>query len=122
MTIQIERNNAPQAAYREHLAEVLPAEVWDIPAAPRCPRRPSGVRTRGVPHRNYGREKRFEQASGVSATPAFETRHENRAGILMGVILGLALIVGSAAGGAFGTDASTQGGGGVAEVSIASVR
>ncbi|EEI16770.1 hypothetical protein [Corynebacterium lipophiloflavum] len=58
----------------------------------------------------------------MANSDVFESRHEKRASLLMGAALGLALILGSAAGGAFATDSADYVTGATSDVTAASAR
>ena len=122
MTIQIDRPHAAHTSFNSATAPTLPAAVWDLPEAESISRGARHVRTLSPVHRNSERVNAGTVRAGAQNSDMFETRHENRASLLMGAALGLALILGSAAGGAFAGDSSDQVADATSGVTAASVR
>lgn len=101
MTISVARSNSANIDHGHRLVKVDPADVWDV-----LPGRPSHcsaprVRTIEASYRK-GDHLDNEVPLGCShAQTAVETRGDNRAATIMGALLGIALLVGSAFGGVF---------------------
>ncbi|QPK82507.1 hypothetical protein G7Y29_06315 [Corynebacterium qintianiae] len=106
MTIQLERVYTAPTSEGPALLRTLPADMWDLPASAPAARKAVHVRTLEPGSRNRERRPLGEIGLRPTREEAFETRHENRANVFMGAALGLALILGSAAGGAFSGDAA----------------
>ena len=82
-------------------AVVPPAEVWDVDSAPKRRTGGAGVRTISTTHRTSARSSSDTVSVGSSDANTFETRHETRDTLLLGVCMTAALLIGSAFGGVF---------------------
>ena len=82
-------------------AVVPPAEVWDVDSAPKRRTGGAGVRTISATHRTNARSGSTAVSGGSSDANTFETRHETRDTLLLGVCMTAALLIGSAFGGVF---------------------
>lgn len=80
---------------------VPPAEVWDVDFAPKSRTGGAGVRAISGSHRMDARSSAKGSLDGFSNVNAFETRHETRDTLLLGVCMTAALLIGSAFGGVF---------------------
>ena len=80
---------------------VPPAEVWDVDFAPKSRTGGAGVRAISGSHRTDARSSAKGSLDGFSNVNAFETRHETRDTLLLGVCMTAALLIGSAFGGVF---------------------
>ena len=82
-------------------AVVPPAEVWDVDSASKRRTGGVGVRTISATHRTSARPSFDTVSGGSSDANTFETRHETRDTLLLGVCMTAALLIGSAFGGVF---------------------
>lgn len=80
---------------------VPPAEVWDVDSVSKRRSGGAGVRAISTSHRTDARPIRGEVLDGPSDVNPFETRHETRDTVLLGVCMTAALLIGSAFGGVF---------------------
>ena len=80
---------------------VPPAEVWDVESAPQRRTGGAGVRAISASHRTDARSSNGEIMAGSAGANVFETRHETRDTLLLGVCMTAALLIGSAFGGVF---------------------
>ncbi|SDL77440.1 hypothetical protein SAMN04488535_0739 [Corynebacterium mycetoides] len=122
MTIQIDRASTAHTPHTAHPARATTVAVWDVAPETHTRAHSTRVRTLSPHNRTHERVPRLPRPTEIPAETAFESRHENRADILMGAVLGLALILGSAAGGAFSADPADQGHGAAHDVVSAQVR
>ena len=87
---------------RQGAASVVPpAEVWDVDSAPQRRTGGAGVRTISATHRTSARSSFKTVSGGSSNANTFETRHETRDTLLLGVCMTAALLISSAFGGVF---------------------
>ena len=80
---------------------VPPAEVWDVDSMSQRRTGGAGVRTISAKYRTSARSSSGTVSGGSSDANAFETRHETRDTLLLGVCMTAALLIGSAFGGVF---------------------
>lgn len=101
MTISLARPNCTETATVKGAASVAPADVWDLDRRGREKRGTPHVRTLDAGNRKYGSADRGGSGRAQGLNDAFETRREKAGATIMGALFGIALIVGSAFGGAF---------------------
>ena len=82
-------------------AVVPPAEVWDVDSASQRRTSGAGVRTISGSHRTSARSASTAVSGGSPDANTFETRHETRDTLVLGVCMTAALLIGSAFGGVF---------------------
>lgn len=101
MTISIARPNCSNLENASGAYRVDPADVWDVQRARPSRCSSSRVRTLDASDR---KDDQYRQRASVDLTEGkqpVETHGENRAAAIMGALFGIALLVGSAFGGAF---------------------
>lgn len=107
MTIQIDRSITASRSNPAYGFTAPRAAVWDIPATEEARPCLNNVRTISCGSRTPERYRKYPTCSPLKRNEAFETRHENRASLVMGAALGLALVLGSTVGGAFSAGSDT---------------
>ncbi|MCT1683647.1 hypothetical protein M3A74_02275 [Corynebacterium appendicis] len=116
MTVSIARSNSTDSHAAATGSRIQPADVWDLDRRRATVGGGVNVRTLEPTSRKYTPiGSRHSEAFEVQDN-GFETRREKTGAAIMGALFGLALIVGSAFGGAFSggdagfapQDASTQ--------------
>lgn len=101
MTISLTRPNSVEVNPSPRAARVVPADVWDIERRGDTARNAAHVRTLETGNRKYSSED-FRGAGGAQGNgDAFESRREKAGATILGAFFGIALIIGSAFGGAF---------------------
>ena len=91
-----------ESAFRPGATSVVPpAEIWDLESAPKRRTGGVGVRTISASHRTSARASMNGVSGGSDDANTFETRHETRDTLLLGVCMTAALLIGSAFGGVF---------------------
>ena len=101
MTISIARSSSTDSSSMKPASRVQPADVWDLDRRSSALRNRPTVRTLGPDNRKYehrGAPDRVEFGGGADS---FESRRETAGAAVLGALFGVALIVGSAFGGAF---------------------
>lgn len=112
MTMTATPRYAGHAARTSRPASVPPAVVWDLPSAISDAPAAASVRSLGDSNRTSGRSNADPNiAEWVDVAPV-DARGESRANVLMGALLGFALILGSAFGGVFTGSGAVSGAGG----------
>lgn len=101
MTISLIRPNSAETSSVRQTMSVAPADVWDLDRNGREIRNATHVRTLDTPNRKYGLADSGGSGSARDSQDVFETRREKAGATVMGALFGIALIVGSAFGGAF---------------------
>lgn len=101
MTISIVRTNSTDSSSMATPQRVQPADVWDLDRRRSGDAAPVHVRTLESSNRKYGPIPDGHSDRDEGSADSFETRREKTGAALMGALFGLALIVGSAFGGAF---------------------
>lgn len=100
MTIPLARPNSTERNKAKEAMRVVPADVWDLERSIGSPRNASQVRTLDSANR-----KSAPMDSGGGSVPRGERstdlHREKASAAIMGALFGIALIVGSAFGGAF---------------------
>lgn len=112
MTMTATPRYAGHAARTSWPASVPPAVVWDLPSAISDAPAAAGVRSLGDSNRTSGRSNADPNISEWVDAPPADARGESRANVLMGALLGFALILGSALGGVFTGAGAVSGAGG----------
>ena len=84
------------AAYRGY-----PVAEWDLSTREGAPRHTANVRTLNVSTTPVGALRATKSDGDDADEILFESRREKRESLLLGIVLGIALIVGSAIGGVF---------------------
>ena len=103
MTVSIAINpvqNRYQAG-RSGVSVVPPAEVWDVDSGASRRVGTPGVRTLSSMNRIHERTPRAGSRTVAGRGEAFESRHETRDTVILGVSMTAALLIGSAFGGVF---------------------
>lgn len=80
---------------------VPPAEVWDVNSGAQRRVGTPSVRTLTSLNRMHGRPPRTDRGAVGGRGEAFESRHETRDTVILGVSMTAALLIGSAFGGVF---------------------
>lgn len=101
MTISIARTNSTDAASAYSSRRVAPADVWDVDRRVPARRNVASVRTLEGSSRKYEPAARAYVRDEIQPDSVIEPRREKSGAVIMGALFGLALIVGSAFGGAF---------------------
>lgn len=103
---------------------VPPAEVWDVEYGASRRVGTPGVRTLSSLHRIYERTPRAGSVAEGSRGEVFESRHETRDTVILGVSMTAALLIGSAFGGVFsgGESSAAAPGGEVARTAAVAAR
>lgn len=101
MTISIARTNSTDSNNAATSPRVQPADVWDLDRRRGAVRGEVNVRTLSPSSRKYGPIGSRHPGAFESPDNDFETHREKTGAAIMGALFGLALIVGSAFGGAF---------------------
>lgn len=108
MTISIDRANSVNATHLTGGTTVQPADVWDLNRGARSLTGKGNVRTLDSSIRTQGHrpEMRSRYSNAVADGEQPDMRREKRTASVMGVLLGMSLLIGSALGGAFSGDGS----------------
>lgn len=101
MTISIARSNSTDTASAYSSRRVAPADVWDVDRRVSTRRNVASVRTLEASSRKYEPSSRAYVQEEIELDSVIEPRREKAGAVIMGALFGLALIVGSAFGGAF---------------------
>lgn len=126
MTVSIAINpvqNRYQAG-RGGVSVVPPAEVWDVDSGASRRVGTPGVRTLSSLNRMHERTPKAGSGAVAGRGEAFESRHETRDTVILGVSMTAALLIGSAFGGVFsgGDGAATVSDGQVAQAVAVAAR
>lgn len=101
MTISIARPNTDEANSSARTLRVAPADVWDLERRGEHGAHVSRVRTLDTENRKYGPVVPGRGGNLQQEDDGVESRREKAGATIMGALFGIALIVGSAFGGAF---------------------
>lgn len=101
MTISVARANSANVDREHRLVKVDPADVWDVLPGRSSHCSAPRVRTIEASYRKVDHLANEVPAGRSHAQAAVETRGDSRAATIMGALLGIALLVGSAFGGVF---------------------
>ena len=101
MSIAINPVHNASASRLGAVSVVPPAEIWDLDSVPKRRSGGAGVRTISASHRTSARSVSNRVSGGSTEADTFETRHETRDTLLLGVCMTAALLIGSAFGGVF---------------------
>ena len=104
MTISITRTGSTNGSYsrvKEMSSRVYPADVWDLDRSRPGRGKSVNVRTLEQTSRKYDPLRRSSSEGVEAVGNEFETGREKTGAALMGALFGVALIIGSAFGGAF---------------------
>lgn len=124
MSIAINPVQNRYKAERGGVNVVPPAEVWDVDASTGCRAGSPRVRTLGSRNRMHERTPGIGAGAVGNRGEVFESRHETRDTVILGVSMTAALLIGSAFGGVFsgGVGAAAAPGGEVAQATAVAAR